>query len=137
MVKEVKIGGKKCRLKSSAAVVRMYREKFKEDVIVAMNEIFMSIAQRSQINKEIEEAAKKEGKEAKKVSEDLLPEHTKTLENFAYILHKNGDPSQPDEITEWLEQFGLTGIYDIFSELIDIWIEENKQIATAKKKSGE
>lgn len=137
MVKEVKIGGKKCRLESSAAVVRLYREKFKEDLIISMNDIFTSTAQRMRTNKEIEEAAKQEGKEAVKISEDFLPEHIRTLENFAYILHKNGDPSQPDEVTEWLKQFGLTAVYDTFPTLIDIWIEENKQIAIAKKKNGE
>ena len=64
-----------------------------------------------------------------------MPEHIETLENLTYILHKHGDPSQPDEIEEWFEQFEMLDIYDAFPSVINMWAEENKQLVSAKKKN--
>lgn len=136
MIKEVNIGGRKCRLKSSAAIPRIYREKFGEDLIVGMSEIFNYSNLKRKLNEELKAKAEAEGTEFEPTDDNLPAKHIETLENFAYILHKHGDPSQSDDVEDWLEQYDLTDIYDIFPELINIWIEENKQTSTAKKKSG-
>ncbi len=134
MVKEIKIGGKKCRLKSSAAVLRAYRMTFGEDLIVGMNNMFQYIMLQKKLNVELKAQAEASNTEFEPVNTGITSEHIKTLENFLYILHKQGDPNQPDNIDDWLDQFGLSDIYEAFPTVIDIWLAENKQVASAKKK---
>ena len=115
MEKILKIGGIDCRLKSSAAVPRLYRIKFGEDLIIDMNRLFDDVENNN-------------GK--------LLPEDITILEQFCYICHKHGDETQPESIEEWLEQFeDSNAIYLVLNELIGLWSVEVKQKSTAKKKN--
>ena len=56
------------------------------------------------------------------------------FENIAFLMHKHGDPSQPADIEEWLEQFAMLDIYKILPEIVEMWNVENKQTSTGKKK---
>lgn len=117
MEKVIKIGGIDCRLKTSAAIPRLYRLKFNEDLIVDFGDL-------------VEDVKKNDG--------TLSPEGITTLEQFCYICHKYGDPSQPDDILEWLEQFDSdTAIYSVLNDLIGLWNVENEQKSRAKKKKDE
>lgn len=117
MEKVIKIGGIDCRLKTSAAVPRLYRIKFNEDLIVDFAKLT---------------------DEVKNNGGALSPSGITTLEQFAYICHKYGDPTQPDDIVEWLEQFDDdAAIYHALGELIGLWNGENEQKSTAKKNKGE
>lgn len=117
MEKVLMIGGIECRLKTSAALPRLYRLKFGEDLIIGFQKLF-------------EETGRSEGA--------LSPESINTLEQFAYICNKYADPSQPDNIVEWLEQFDNdAAIYMVMRDLIDLWSDENDQASTAKKNSVE
>lgn len=136
MIKDIEIGGKVCRLKSSAAIPRIYRQFFNKDLLMDMNSIFEYSALKAKLNRELKAKAKKEGEEFEPINDNLLPEHIETLENLTYILHKHGDPSQPDDIDEWFEQFEMLDIYDAFPAVINMWTEENKQLVTAKKKNA-
>ena len=57
-----------------------------------------------------------------------------TFENIAYIMHKHGDASQPDDINEWLEQFETFDIYKVLPEILTLWNLENVTTSVAKKK---
>lgn len=115
MVRDVEVGGKLCTLKTSAALPRIYRLKFKRDLF---NDI---AAIEKKINK------KKDG------GEDLPIEALTTFENIAYIMHKHGDKSQPNDINTWLEQFDTFDIYMIFPVIVEMWAEENKTLSVSKK----
>jgi len=51
-------------------------------------------------------------------------------------MHKHGDPDQPDDINEWLDQFETFDIYEILPEIMEMWKSENKQMSVPKKKRG-
>ena len=113
MEKVLKIGGVDCHLKTSAAVPRLYRLKFNQDLIVDFENLVTDV----------------------KTNEGTLsPRAITTLEQFCYICHKYGDPSQPDDIIVWLKQFDNDGaVYNVLSDLISLWSDENEQKSVAKK----
>lgn len=125
MRKTLMISGIECNFKSSAAIPRMYRLKFGRDIFVDM--------QRLQKQVELQEKIKKESGEDKK---STLPiDSLEMFENIAFLMHKHGDPNQPSEIDDWLEQFETFSIYEILPEILDMWGVENKQMSTAKKET--
>lgn len=127
MIKTITIDGKECTFKSSAAIPRIYRIKFKRD-------IFSDLAK---IQKQI-----KATKKTKNLSEDeknlefasnLPIETLEMFENIAFLMHRHGDPSQPNNIDEWLEQFQTFDIYKILPELLMLWKDETNSMSTIKK----
>ena len=63
-------------------------------------------------------------------------ESLEMFENIAFLMHKHGDPNQPDDINEWLDQFETFDIYEILPEIMEMWKSENKQMSGPKKKRG-
>ena len=115
MEKKIMIGEKECLIKSSAAIPRLYRMTFGEDIINEMNVLH--------------EHVQKNG--------EFLPEHVTTLENLLYVMNRHADPETPDTIEEWFEQFNFTEVYGVLPEVIKIWNEENRRTSTAKKKNAQ
>lgn len=116
MEKTVLIEGKEVKLKSSAALPRIYRVKFGRDLFSDFYKI---------------------QRDAKKDDDQIvLPASMMEIfENIAYIMAKHADPSQPDTIEEWLEQFSNAfSVYKILPDVMEMWTKENKQTVTAKKK---
>ena len=56
------------------------------------------------------------------------------FENVAYVMAKHGDPSIPDDIDEWMDQFELFSIYEVLPEILKLWNLNNKQTSAPKKK---
>ena len=115
--KTVKIGDKEVRFKSSAAVPRMYRIKFNQDIFVDMGEL--------------EEAYKKNLPH--KEASTLGIAHLTIFENVAYIMALHADPTIPDNIDEWLEGFEMFSIYEILPAIMELWGSNVVSIAEAKK----
>lgn len=112
MEKKITVSGKECTFKSSAALPRIYRMKFGRDIFVDLSKL---------------------EREMKK--KDAIPAASlETFENIAYIMHKHGDASQPDDINEWLEQFETFDIYKVLPEILTLWNLENVTTSVAKKK---
>ncbi len=122
--KIVKVGGREVRFRSSAAVPRLYRIKFKRD-------IFRDIAK-------LEKNFAEKGSEEMSLMEidDL-----EIFENVAYIMAWHADPSIPGSIDEWLENFEMFSIYEVLPEILELWgdnlmtqvdSKKNKQRAVAK-----
>lgn len=116
MEKTVLIEGKEVKLKSSAALPRIYRVKFGRDLFSDFYKI--------------QKDAKKED------DQSVLPASMMEIfENIVYLMAKHADPSQPDTIEEWLEQFSNAfSVYKILPDVMEMWTEENKQTVIAKKK---
>ncbi len=126
MRKTLVISGIECNFKSSAAIPRMYRMKFGRDIFVDMQKLKKQV--------EVQEKLKKESGEE---SESSLPiDSLEMFENIAFLMHKHGDPSQPAEIDDWLEQFETFSIYEILPDILEMWNLDNKQMSTSKKKTG-
>lgn len=114
--KTITVCGKKVKFKSSAAVPRMYRIKFGRDIFSD----FQSLEQAYNEN-------------ADKEASNLSIVDLTIFENIAYIMALHGDPTIPDNIDEWLEQYEMFSIYEIMPEIIDLWNENQHSEAKAKK----
>lgn len=132
MIKTITIDGKEYIFKSSAAIPRIYRIKFKRDIFSDLAKI-----QKQVIANEKAQKAKDLDDEGQKLEfASTLPIETLDLfENIAFLMHRHGDPSQPDNIDEWLEQFQTFDIYKILPELLKLWQNETKSMSTVKKNS--
>ncbi|MBR2843528.1 MAG: hypothetical protein IKF06_09690 [Lachnospiraceae bacterium] len=101
--KTVMIGDKEVTFKSSAAIPRLYRIKFKRDIFKDLTKLEKSYKERDDGTKELE-------------IEDL-----EIFENVAYIMALHADPSIPKTIEEWLDQFEMFSIYEILPEILELW----------------
>lgn len=137
MRKTLTIGGVECNFKTSAAVPRMYRLKFHRDIFNDLNSINRQIKQQKKRMEEEKQIALDKGLEFDDSEyESTLPVQTlTTFENIAFIMHKHGDPSQPADIDDWLEQFETFDIYNVFPEIISMWNDENQQLSEPKKET--
>lgn len=124
MRKTLTISGIECNFKSSAAIPRMYRLKFGRDVFVDLQKLKKQV----EINEKLKEET---GEDSSSLPIDSL----EIFENIAFLMHKHGDPTQPSEIDEWLEQFETFSIYKVLPEILEMWGLENKQMSVSKKKT--
>ena len=122
MRKTIIINGIECKLKSSAALPRMYRLKFGRDIFVDMSHL----KKQMDLNKKMKEET---GNDSSSISIESL----EMFENIAFLMNKHGDPEQPNEIEEWLEQFETFDIYKVLPEILDMWNIENNQMSKPKK----
>ncbi|OUN68592.1 hypothetical protein B5G11_12570 [Drancourtella sp. An57] len=138
MKKTIIIDGKECKFKSSAAIPRMYRMKFGRDIFVDMNKLKRQMDIQEKMKKETEEECKRKGIpfNPDEFESGLPLDSLEVFENISYLFHKHGDPSQPDDIEEWLEQFETFDIYEILPETLDLWNFDNRQTSKPKKEAG-
>ena len=118
MEKTITFGGIECRMKTSAAIPKLYRMRFRRDIFVDMENI----------HKEMKKGKKNES------GSGLTVDTLELFENIAFLIHKHGDPSQPDNIVDWLEQFETFDIYEVLPEIFEMWGLENQQMSVPKKK---
>ena len=123
VTKTIEVSGIPCTFKSSAAIPRMYRLKFQRDIFLDLNRLNDGMKQKEKLDEEGAES-------------NFSPELLELFENVAYIMHIHGDPSQPKDIDEWLEQFDVFDIYLVLPELLELWNLGMKQMSVAKKKIG-
>mgnify|MGYP007101830498 CR=1 FL=1 len=100
--KTLHIGEKDVAFKSSAAIPRLYRTLFKRDIFRDLTKLEESYRQKA-------------GSGALEVT-DL-----EIFENVAYVMAKHADPSIPDSIDDWLDQFEMFSIYEILPEILELW----------------
>ena len=101
--RSVKVGDREVTFKSSAAIPRMYRIKFKRDIFKDLTKLEKSYKDKGDGTKELE-------------IEDL-----EIFENVAYIMALHGDSNTPSSIDEWLDQFEMFSIYEILPEILELW----------------
>jgi len=103
--KTITIDGINVPFKASAAVPRLYHLKFGRDIYKDFVSLQTDVT---------------EGDENRST---LSIESLELFENIAYIMVKHADhqnvPDSPDEL---LEQFNTFSIYEILSQLIELWV---------------
>ena len=121
--KVVRVGGREVRFRSSAAIPRLYRIKFKRDIFKDLSRLESSYKKKSA------DAAEESGSTFE--VEDL-----EIFENVAYIMALHADKSVPGSIEDWLDQFEMFSIYEILPEILELWgdnlatdIESKKNLA--------
>ena len=114
MLKTITVDGKKVTFKASAAIPRMYRLKFRRDIMQDL--------------KDIEKATKEPGLEG------ISPRLLDAFENMAFLMAKHATPDEvPDSVEEWLDGFETFSIYEIFPAIAELWTANMETLATSKK----
>ena len=117
METEILIDGKKVKFRATAAVPRLYRIKFRRDIIQDM--------------KVVQKAMERKDRD----SENIPPEALQLFEDMSYIMAKHADKDKvPESPNEWLEEFSAFSIYKIFPVLLALWDGNIETIETVKKK---
>ena len=99
LTKTVNIDGMDVTFRASAAIPRIYRNRFHRDIYKDLNDLQKSIG-------------------------DGDPEAStlELFEDISYIMAKHADPQGvPDTPDEWLDQFGTFSIYQVLPEIIELW----------------
>lgn len=113
----ITVDGKEVTLRASAAVPRLYRIKFRRDIIVDIQAVARAVEDKDQ------------------TGQDIPLEALELFENMAYIMAKHGDKDAvPDSPDEWLEEFSTFSIYKIFPVLKALWEGNMEALDVAKKK---
>ena len=113
--RNIEIDGKEVAFKASAAIPRIYRLKFQRDIY-----------------KDIAQLEKSLGGNTEEES-NLYLFSLEMFENIAFIMAKHADPSLPDEVEDWLDEFNTYSIYQVLPQLIELWGMNIKTDAEAKK----
>ena len=112
----ITVDGIEVPFKSSAAVPRLYRIKFRRDIYKDFAALQTSV---------------QEGDEE---GSTLDIESLEVFENIAYIMAKHADPKNvPDNPDEWLEAFNTFSIYEVLPQLIELWGLNVETQAESKK----
>ncbi len=111
----IKIDGKEVAFKASAAIPRIYRLKFQRDIYKDISLLEKSLGDNSEEESNL----------------DLFS--LEMFENIAFIMAKHADPSIPDEVEDWLDEFNTFSIYQVLPQLIELWGMNIKTDAEAKK----
>lgn len=117
--KTIEISGKPVTFRSSAAIPRIYRLKFKRDIFKDLAKLEKSYRNRA------------------RDSEDLEIDDLEIFENVAYIMAYHADPTIPKTIDEWLDQFEMFSIYQVLPEILELWGSNLMTDVQAKKGRAE
>lgn len=115
-IRTVEIAGKQVSFKASAAIPRLYRIKFGRD-------IFRDLISLKGLVKDSEKG------EIALSNADL-----EIFENVAYLMAKHADPTQPDNIGDWLDQFEMFAIYTVLPVILELWSVNIATQVESKKK---
>ena len=115
IVRKIEIDGKEVAFKASAAIPRIYRLKFHRDIYKDISMLEKSLGDNSEEESNL----------------DLFS--LEMFENIAFIMAKHADPSIPDEVEDWLNEFNTFSIYQVLPQLIELWGMNIKTDAEAKK----
>ena len=106
VTKSVEIDGKEVTFRASAAIPRLYRNKFHRDIYKDLNEPENS---------------------------NLDTFSLELFENIAWLMAKHQNPDVPDTPEDWLDQFNTFSIYEILPQIIQLWGLNVGQQVTSKK----
>ena len=127
MEKTVQIGGKPVRMKASALVPRLYRFKFRRDMVADMTQLRKAYRKAMNVPKD---ATEEEKEDAQLSAMDLT-----IFENVAYIMVRHAGEDIPDTPEEWLDTIdGVFSVYEVLPAILEMWNMNELTTSTAKKK---
>lgn len=111
------IDGKDVKFRATAAVPRLYRLKFRRDIMEDVR------------------AVQKAVEKSKKGAECIPIKSLEMFEDMAYIMAKHADPAMvPQSVEEWMDQFDTMSIYTVFPVIEALWAGNMEAVVEAKKK---
>lgn len=122
---EIILDGRTVRFRASAAVPRLYRIKYRRDIMQDIQAVKRELDKRENLQEDLEAG-----------DFSALPlEVLELFESVAYIMAKHADPNGvPSTIEEWMDQFSTFSIYHIFPVISALWENNMESLAEAKKK---
>ena len=123
MEKTIMIDGREVRLRASAAIPRLYRIKFRRDILQDMQTI----------KKAVEKSVQENAQEGGQMSSIPL-EALELFENVSYLMAKHADPTVPATVEEWLDGFETFSIYTVFPAIEELWMANVQQLSIPVKK---
>ena len=127
MERIVNVGGKELKMRASALIPRLYRFKFKRDMVADMRQLQRAYAKASALP---ENATEEERQDAQFSVADLT-----IFENVAYVMAKHGGNEMPDTPEEWLDSIdGVFSIYEVFPVILELWDANTATTSIPKKK---
>ena len=119
LTKTVNIDGRDVTFRAFAAIPRIYRNRFHRDIYKDLHDLQKNIDQ--------------EDPETSALDSFSL----ELFEDISYIMAKHADPKGvPDTPDEWLDQFGMSSIYQVLPKIIELW-GLNVQTQVESKKNFE
>lgn len=117
----IEIDGRPVALRASAGIPRLYRIKFKRDILTDMEALQKAIVKSQAENPD---------------GGSTLPLEALTLfENIAYLMAKHADPTGvPETVEEWLDGFETFSIYLVFPVIQELWSDNLAQLSHGAKK---
>lgn len=113
MDKVVKIGDIDVGLRSNALTPRLYRFKFRRDLIQDMKLLQKTVDEADPENPDLD---------------------TTVFEHVGYIMAKQYNPDIPSEEEDWLAELPMFAIYQMMEPIISLWQLNNVTTAKPKKK---
>lgn len=127
MERTVTVGGKEMKMRASALIPRLYRFKFKRDMVADMRQLQRAYAKATALP---ENATDAEREDAQFSAADLT-----IFEDVAYIMAKHGGNDMPDSPEEWLDSIdGVFSIYEILPVILELWGANTETTSIPKKK---
>jgi hypothetical protein len=115
VTKKIDVDGKPVTFRASAAIPRLYRNKFHRDIYRDLNELQKGI----------------DDSDAENSSLDTFS--LELFENIAWLMAKHADKTVPDSPEEWLDEFNTFSIYEILPQIIELWGLNVEQQVESKK----
>ena len=115
VTKTIDVDGKPVMFCASAAIPRLYRNRFHRDIYRDLSELQKGI----------------DDSDAEYSSLDTFS--LELFENIAWLMAKHADKTVPDSPEEWLDEFGTFSIYEILPQIIELWGLNVEQQVESKK----
>ena len=130
MEKTIMIDGREVRLRASAAIPRLYRIKFRRDILQDMQTIKKAVDKSIRDNQQVNQEDSKEFGQMSSIPLEAL----ELFENVSYLMAKHADPTVPATVEEWLDGFETFSIYTVFPAIEELWMANVQQLSTPAKK---
>ena len=115
VTKTIEVDGKAVEFRASAAIPRLYRNKFHRDIYKDLNELQKGIDENDAANSNLDTFS------------------LELFENIAWLMAKHQNPDVPNNPEEWLDEFNTFSIYGILPQIIELWGLNVEQQVESKK----
>ena len=115
VTKTIEVDDKAVEFRASAAIPRLYRNKFHRDIYKDLNELQKGIDENDAANSNLDTFS------------------LELFENIAWLMAKHQNPDVPNNPEEWLDEFNTFSIYEILPQIIELWGLNVEQQVESKK----
>lgn len=127
MEKTITVGGKGVKMRASALIPRLYRYKFRRDMIADMRQLEKDFKKATNLP---EDATEEQIQDAQLSVLDLT-----IFENVAWLMIKNAGEDIPNDPDAWLDTIdGVFSIYEVLPQILDMWEANLATTSVPRKK---